>query len=107
MPADCQVRRLHVRTPDKDHVARMTFVLEDALRTASFSWMPANGVVYVRRLDLGRHDPSVSSRVLAKRIEDQLQNLRPVAVTENAPENPAAPAVWFPDYLSPYRLMRK
>lgn len=107
MPAECHVRRVHIRTPDRTYAPHLAFVLEDALRTASFPGIPANGVVYVRRLDLGRHDPSVSSGVLAKRIEDIFEDLRPVAVTEIAPERPDATVVWFPDELSQYRFVMK
>jgi hypothetical protein len=104
MPTDCRVRKLHIRTQDKAFVPRMTFVLEDALRTASFPGIPANGMVCFRRLDLGEHDPSVSSRVLAKKIDDLFRRVRPVKVTENAMELLTAPVVWFPDELSPYRF---
>ncbi len=83
---------------------RMTFVLEDALRTASFPGIPANGMVCFRRLDLGEHDPSVSSHVLAKKIDDLIRRTKPVKITENAMEQLTAPVVWFPDELSPYRF---
>ena len=105
MPTDCRVRRLHIRTQDKAFVPHMMFVLEDALRTASFPGIPPNGMVYFRRLDLGEHDSSVSRRVLAKKIDDLLHHVRPVKLTENVMEQLAAPAVWFPDELTPYRFM--
>jgi len=105
MVADCRVRKLHIRTEDKAVLPHITFVLEDALRTASFPGIPANGKVYIRMLDLGKNAPSVSSRVLARKIDDLLRHIRPVQVTEDSPEHLTAPAVWFPDDLSPCRFM--
>jgi hypothetical protein len=107
MAPDCRVRKLHIRAYDQTVVPRLTFLLEDALRTASFPGIPANGMVYVRRLDLGRHRFSVSSRVLAGKIDDLLRGIRPVVITEICPEQPSASAVWFPEALSPYRFMIK
>jgi len=107
MAPDCQVRKLHIRAQEQSFVPRLTYVLEEALRTASFTGVPANGVVYVRSLDLGRHGPSVSSRALARKIDDLFRAARPVMITETRPEQPAASVVWFPDELSPYRLLIK
>jgi len=107
MAVDCHVRKLHIRTQDKTFVPRMRFVLEEALRTASFPGVPANGMVYVRMLDFGRHDRSVSSCALARIIDDLLRHTRPVIITENSPEHLSAKVVWFPDELFPYRLIIK
>ncbi len=107
MAAHCTVRKLCIRTPDKAYVPRMNFVLEDALRTAAFSGLPANGMVYVRRLELGKCSPSVSSLVLSRKIDDLLRHTRPIIITENAPEQPDASIVWFPDEPSPHRFLIK
>lgn len=84
---------------------RMTFTIEDAFRTASFPGVPPNGRVFVKRLDLGKFSSSASSRFLARRIDEQFRQISPVMVCQDTPELIGAPAVWFPDDLSPYRLL--
>jgi len=83
----------------------MTFAIEDAFRTASFPGVPPNGRVFVKRLDLGSFSSSVSSRFLAGRIDEQFRQISPVMVCPDAPDLIGAPAVWFPDDLSPYRFL--
>lgn len=107
MAAHCTVRKLCIRTPDKAHVPRMNFVLEDALRTAAFAGLPANGMVYVRRLELGKCSPCVSSGILSRKIDDLLRHARPIIIKENSPEHPDASVVWFPDEASPHRFLIK
>ena len=84
---------------------RMTFTIEDAFRTASFPGVPPNGRVFIKRLDLGKFSSSASSRFLARRIDEQFRQISPVMVCQDTPELIGAPAVWFPDDLSPYRLL--
>ena len=105
MSTDCHVRKLRVRTRDKSMLPRMTFTIEDAFRTASFPGVPPNGRVFVKRLDLGIFSSSASSRFLAGRIDEQFRRIRPVMICRDAPELIDAPAVWFPDDLSPYRFL--
>jgi hypothetical protein len=105
MSADCHVRKLRIRTGDKTILPRMTFVFEDAFRTASFPGIPPNGRVFIKRLDLGRSLSSVSSRVLAAKLDEELRRIRPVMISRNMKEDIAAPAVWFPDELSPHRFL--
>ena len=84
---------------------RMTFAIEDAFRTASFPGVPPNGQVFVKRIDLGNFPSSVSSCFLAGRIDEQFRHISPVMVSQDTPELIGAPAVWFPDDLSPYRFL--
>jgi len=105
MLAECRVRKLRIRTDDRATLPRITFLLEDAFRTASFPGIPTNGMVYIKRLDLGRNMSTVTSRVLSRRIDDLVRNLRPVKITDTTPEHPVATAVWFADDLEPYRLL--
>ncbi len=83
----------------------MTFAIEDAFRTASFPGVPPNGQVFVKRLDLGNFSSTASSRFLAERIDAQFRHISPVRICQETPEMLDAPAVWFPDDLSPYRYL--
>ncbi|NDY71159.1 hypothetical protein [Desulfobacter hydrogenophilus] len=105
MSTDCHVRKLRIRTRDNAILSRMTCAIEDALRTASFPGVPPNGRVFVKRLDLGNFSSSVSSRFLANRIDEQFRHISPVVLSQDTPELIGAPAVWFPDDLSPYRFL--
>lgn len=105
MLAERRVRKLRIRTDDQATLPRITFLLEDAFRTASFPGIPTNGMVYVKRLDLGKNISTVTSRILSRRIDDLVRNLRPVKITDAALEHPVATAVWFADDLEPYRLL--
>ena len=105
MSADCHVRKLRIRSRDKSILQRMTFLLEDAFRTASFPGIPPNGRVFIKQLDLGKSLSSVSSRVLAAKIDEALRRIRPVMISPNPEEDISAPAVWFPDELSPHRFL--
>ena len=105
MSADCHVRRLRIRTGDKTILPRMTFLFEDAFRMASFSGIPPNGRVFIKRLYLGNSRSSVSSRVLAAKIDEALRRIRPVMISPSMQEDISAPAVWFPDDLSPHRFL--
>jgi len=105
MSTDCHIRKLRIRTRDKAVLPRMTFAIEDAFRTASFPGVPPNGRVFVKRLDLGNFSSAASSRFLAGRIDEQFRHIRPVMICQDTPELIGAPAVWFPDDLSPYRFL--
>ena len=105
MSTERRVRKLRIRTDDRATLPRINFLLEDALRTASLPGIPANGQVYIKKLDLGRCLSSVNSRFLSKRIDDLMRHLTLVKVDRAAAEQPKASAVWFADELEPYRLL--
>lgn len=105
MSTERRVRKLRIRTDDRATLPRINFLLEDALRTASLPGIPANGQVFIKKLNLGSFFPSVNSRFLSKRIDDLMRHLTLVKVDRAAAEQPKASAVWFADELEPYRLL--
>ena len=48
-----RVQTLRIRGDRPERIGQAAVQLEDALRTASLANLPRNGVVYIRRLDLG------------------------------------------------------
>lgn len=107
MSADRRIHKLKIRTDDQATVPKSVFLVEDALKTASLPGIPANGQVFIKRLDLGSFLPSVSSRFLSKRIDNLFRHLTPVKVDSAAPDQADANVVWFADALEPYRLLSK
>lgn len=105
MQANCLVRTLKIRTGDQERLPRITFLIEDALRTASFPGLPPNGVVYIKSMDLGRFDDRTSSGLLSRRIDASIRNLRPIRMSGRSPDHADIPAVWFASELEPHRLL--
>src|SRR5512146_981556 len=92
------VRKLRLRAPSEAGVRRAAIALEDALRTAS---LPDGGgrMLFVRRLALGRIDPSAPPTSMARALE------RALAQSDRAWRHGADPGagsaggVWFRDPL--------
>ena len=105
MHTDCLVRKLRIRTGEKSLLTRITFLIEDSLRTASFQGIPPNGVVYIKSMDLGRFSGSVNASFLAARIESFTRNLRLVRIGTGSEPQGKYTAVWFPDELEPFRIL--
>lgn len=97
--ADRRVRRLHLRGPDGDTLARARIALADALRTASID--TPGRLVVVRRLDLGTFGAHLSPTALALLIERRMWTLATEARAFDDPQAEAAGVVWFPDAIQP------
>jgi len=104
MSVQCQVHRLRIRGASDEQARYHSFLVEDALRTASFPTIPPNSLILIRRLDLGRTSRRATSVALSRRIDARLLDIRPVRVTGGSPEHPEAPAIWFRDELEPLIL---
>lgn len=93
-----QVQTLRIRAPQPEQARHAVVELEDALRTASFGNLPRNGVVYIRRLDLGTIGARPQRAALSRRIERSLWSLPASAIRRVTAHDdlPEAEAVWFP-----------
>lgn len=93
-----QVQTLRIRAPQPEQARHAVVELEDALRTASFGNLPRNGVVYIRRLDLGTIGAKPQRAALSRRIERSLWSLPGSAIRRITTHDdlPEAEAVWFP-----------
>ena len=54
MFSDRRVHQLKLRGPSYEAIQHGAIVVEDALRTASFQGLPPNGLLLIRRLNLGK-----------------------------------------------------
>ena len=90
------VRRLRLRVPSDDHVARTTALLTDALRTATLPGGDAGTFVVIRRLSVGRIATNISSGALALLLERAAADVAASAVAFDSAEAVASEAVVFP-----------
>ena len=102
---DCFVRKLKIRTDKRACLPAIVYLLEDALRTASFPGIPPNGMVYIKCMDLGCFDVNISSALLSSRIDEFVRTLRPVPAVGIRSEHTDEIAVWFADELEPCRAL--
>ncbi len=93
-----QVQTLRIRARQPEQARHAAVELEDALRTASFGNLPRNGVVYIRRLDLGVIGTKPERAKLSRHIERSLWSLPASAIRRVTASDdlPTAEAVWFP-----------
>lgn len=98
-----RVQQMRIRADRADQARSAAVQLEDALRTASFPNLPRNGVVYIRRLDLGRIGPRPDRSKLSRHIDERLLSLPASAIRRGdaATDLTDAEAVWFPDPVAP------
>lgn len=105
MFSDRRVHQLKLRTSRPELSPHAAFVLEDALRTASLPGLPHNGLLLIRRLDLGKLAANPTSISVAHRISSRLLGLSVSIVRSNSAEQPRAEIVWFPDPVEPYAIL--
>jgi hypothetical protein len=98
-PANRRIRRLAIRAPSREGAQRMAFLLEDALRTASFPEGESGRLFVIRKLELGRVPPGISSISLSLLIERAFRNARAHAVPTLSPRASTASAIVFNDAI--------
>lgn len=98
-----RVQRLRIRADGAGQARTAAVYLEDALRTASFPNLPRNGVIYIRRLDLGCIGPRLERGRLSRHIDQRLLALPAGAIRRGdaATDQVDAEAVWFSDPVAP------
>jgi len=97
-----RIRSLQLCGSDDARLRQAHYMLDEAFRTASLPGLPPNGVVLVRRLDLGNINLGVSAVGLALQIEERVRQLAAAAVCVDERSAPKADVVWFSDPLQPY-----
>jgi hypothetical protein len=79
--------------------------VEDALRTASLPALPQNGLLLIRRLNLGKLTANPASITVARRIASRLLALNVSVVRQHTAEQPRSEVVWFADDVEPYAIL--
>ena len=107
MQAQRRVKRLQLTGDCYADVQHATQLIEDALRTASFPGLPKNGLVLIRRLELGKLSMTNNSGIFSQRIDQRLLMLQPRVIQMGQEEQPDAQIVWFADSVEPYILLSR
>lgn len=100
-----KVKRLAIKADRLDDVQKASVLIEDALRTASFPGLPKNGLILIRRLELGKLTMSNNPSLFSQRIDQRFLALQPQAITIGHEEQPGSEIVWFADDIEPYILL--
>jgi len=103
--SDRRVHRLKLRAANSVAIHHGAIVLEDALRTASLQGLPQNGLLLIRRLNLGKLAANPTSIAVAHRIARRLLALNVSVVRQHTAEQPRAEVVWFADDAEPYAIL--
>lgn len=100
-----RVKQLEIKANNYADLQKASLLIEDALRTATFPGLPKNGLILIRRLELGKIGISNNSTLFSNRIDQRLLTLTPHAITLGHEEQPGASIVWFADTIQPYVLL--
>lgn len=100
-----KVNRLELKANNYADVQQAILLIEDALRTASFPGLPKNGLVLIRRLELGKLHISNNSIPFSNRIDQLFLALQPQLIRFGQEEQPEASVVWFSDSIEPYVML--
>jgi len=92
-----RVRRLKISSRNEATLASDLHALQDALNTASFPGVQPNGLLLVRKLDLGVIRPHSSNQGLSHSIDNRIQSLRLQSVCIDDEDAPGNDVVWFSD----------
>lgn len=92
-----RVRRLKLSSRNEATLASDLNALQDALNIASFPGVQPNGLLLVRKLDLGIVRPHSSNLGLSRTIDNRMQSLRIQSVCVDDEDAPDHDAVWFSD----------
>lgn len=99
------IHRLSLCAPTAELAQHSAVLLSDALHTASMPVAEQGRLVIIRRLNLGKIDPHVSSASLALQIEKIASSAMLNVVSANSPQATNATAVSFNDYTEALILL--
>ena len=75
MFADRHVRLIRLKAQNQEQVGRVANQLEDAMRTASLPGIPKNGLVIIRRLDLGQLKETSNATTLSSLLDAKSKSM--------------------------------
>lgn len=103
--AERRIRHLKLSGPGSGELHQVSYLIEEAFRTASLPGLPPNALILIRHLDLGVVSLNQSRTRLAERISDMVRNLAAEAVCVDEASSSSADLVWFSDPLQPYKVL--
>jgi len=88
-----RVHRLKLRSSTDADSRHARNLVEDGLRTASFPAFPQNGLLLIRRLNLGKLSAKANSVSFSLRIEEKLSTCKPLIISYHNADTPTADIV--------------
>jgi hypothetical protein len=95
--ANRRIRQLRIKSQDENSISADINALQDAFNIASMPGLPPNGLLLVKKLDLGVFRTRSTSISISKLIDEKIRNecYQPVCVDQRQSEN--KDVVWFSD----------
>ena len=95
--ANRRIRQLRIKSQDENSISADINALQDAFNIASMPGLPPNGLLLVKKLDLGVFRTRSTSMSISKLIDEKIrsESYQPVCVDQQQSEN--KDVVWFSD----------
>jgi hypothetical protein len=95
--ASRRIRQLRIKSQDENSISADINALQDAFNIASMPGLPPNGLLLVKKLDLGVYRTRSTSMSISKLIDEKIrsESYQPVCVDQQQSEN--KDVVWFSD----------
>ena len=92
-----RIRKLRISSQDENSIHADINALQDAFNTASMPGLPPNGLLLVKKLDLGVFRTGSTSVSISKLIDEKIRSecYQPVCVDQQ--QSPDQDVVWFSD----------
>ena len=94
-----RIKKLKVSSDSKSTLASDLQRIQDAFNIASLPGLPPNGILLIRRLNLGSLAANSSAINLANTIDREIEAIRNQAICIDQQDAPNHPVVWFSDSL--------
>lgn len=92
-----RIGKLRVKSQDEESLSTDLNNLQDAFKTASFSGLPPNGLLLIRRFDLGVIRSRSSAMSISKLIDEKIRSASYQMVCVDVEDHPNEDVVWFSD----------
>ena len=92
-----KIHKLRIISQDENALARDVNALQDAFNIASFPGLPPNGLLLIKKFDLGLFKSHSTSLEISMLIDNKIQAISYQAVCVDDEEYPEHDVVWFSD----------
>ena len=92
-----KIHKLRIISQDENTLARDVNALQDAFNIASFPGLPPNGLLLIKKFNLGLFKSHSTSLAISRLIDNKIQAISYQAVCVDDQEYPEHDVVWFSD----------
>lgn len=102
-----KIHKLRVIAQDENTLSPNVNALQDAFNIASFPGLPPNGLLLIKKFDLGIFKSHSTSLMISRLIDKKIQDISYQAVCVDDDEYPQHNVVWFSDQAQAVSLLVK